>query len=215
MARVLSGWEVCNVTLFVARYVGFGGGAPDTAAAGWCRDIDWGSAPAWVGAVGSLLAFLLAVRIYWLNSIDKRMEQARLLSIVIQAAPQRLTATGTTIEELRSALPTAVTALGGTHYDVVGDVELWTLRLWNRSDETVADVDGAVIDAAGSEIVRFQRFEAVGPDADMVFVALADFNPAHRDGWGIRFRFSDAAGRRWVKEPGQRIRGVQKGEAEY
>lgn len=201
------------MTLFAATYVGFGGAGTTVPAVACCRDVDWGTAPAWVGAVGSLLAFMLALRIYWLNSVDKRIEQARLLSIVVQAPPQRLTATGTTIEGLRSALPAAVTARGGVHYDVVGDVEVWSLRLWNRSDETVADVDGAVLDAAGSEIVRFQRFDAVGPDADVVFRAVSAFDPAHREGWGVRFQFADAAGRRWVKKPGQRIHQFKKDDA--
>ena len=166
----------------------------------WCRDIDWGSAPDWVGAAGASLAFLLALWIYWTNSQDKRKEQARLVSLVPNADPFVLSKTGTSIVHLRSELPTSLSHLGATHYDVGEATRFWELNLKNLSNETISGVEGEILDCQGRELVRFDEFSLLKPQADETFTVVSTAQLPDLKSYTVRCRFTDAAGRRWRRD---------------
>lgn len=63
--------------------------------------VDFGTVPAWVSALGSLLAFALALWIYFKALQEKRAEQARLVSAFIEER-QSVDLGGTTIVKLRN-----------------------------------------------------------------------------------------------------------------
>jgi hypothetical protein len=50
--------------------------------------IRWGDLPTWVGAIGAILAFGIALVIYGQSIRDRRKEQARLVSGWVPAAPR-------------------------------------------------------------------------------------------------------------------------------
>lgn len=180
-----------------------------------CRPVDWGSAPAWLGAIGSILAFTLAVRIYWVNSKDGRMEQARKVSMLISGAPTRLKDTGTTIQELRSELPSGLSHTGGTHYEASGDLARWDVTVWNRSNETVGAIEGEILDKHGAEVVRLQAFGSLGPDTERTFSLVSTYDPSYQTDHRLRYRFTDAAGRRWVREQDRALRQLGRGDVSY
>jgi hypothetical protein len=175
----------------------------------WCRNIDWGNAPAWVGGVGSLLAFSLALRIYWVNSRDRRMEQARLVSALITSPPQKLTETATTILSLGSDLPAGVAHDGGSHYDVRGSVHLWELRLLNLSKETVSNVHCEIVDSHGSVIVPLRFQDVVAPETDSTFTLVSDAESKNEMGYGVRASFTDASGRHWTRMHGEAVQRLR------
>ena len=125
---------------------------------------DWGTVPAWVGALGSTAAFLLALRIYWVNSLDRRKEQARLVTLLSEGIAKHPKATAVTLVDLRS--PTTAELIqhrSGNKYDVIGETHLWSLQIRNLSKEAIGFVEGEIVDANDREIVRFSPFGWSGP----------------------------------------------------
>lgn len=175
----------------------------------WCRNIDWGNVPAWLGAVGSILAFSLASRIYQVNSRDRRMAQARLVSAIMVSQPSRLTDTGFSIEHLRSTLPPSVTHVGGTHYEVVGSALRWDLRLLNKSDEMIGSLQLTIYDSSGRRIIEMNHQEIVEPDSISTHTLVSRHEEAYESGYELGITFTDAVGHHWTRRMARPIKRVR------
>ena len=176
----------------------------------WCRYIDWGNVPAWLSAVGSILAFSLALRIYQINSQDRRMEQARLVSAIMVSRPTRLTDTGFSIERLSSTLPPSVTHIGGTHYDVVGSALRWDLRILNKSDEMIGSLQLTIYDSNGRRIIEMDHQEIVEPNGITTHTLVSRHEEAYESGYELGITFTDAAGHHWTRRMARPIKRVKR-----
>jgi hypothetical protein len=163
--------------------------------------VDWGSVPAWVSALGSSLAFLLAAWIYSVAERDRRRKEARLVTPILVDGPTLVKAgTSTSFSHLRNAVrPASVVPSGGTQYEVREDMFAWRLRIVNRSDEGIMDVTGAVVSPGGGEIVRMRPLQALAPRDEAEFTLISASEDAYSRGHDFRITFSDAAGRRWMR----------------
>jgi hypothetical protein len=162
---------------------------------------DWGTVPAWVSAVGSCTAFLLAVWIYARGERDRRREQARLVTPLMRQGPRRIAGpTSTSFSSLRNDPESQlVIRTGGSHYDVRGDILVWHLVIMNRSEEAITSVEGEVHDAAGRAISAFRRLASLAPREDIEFTLVSPYSEHHHQSHGFRIRFTDAGGRRWKR----------------
>lgn len=176
----------------------------------WCRSIDWGNVPAWLGAVGSILAFSLASRIYQINSRDRRMAQARLVSAILVSPPIRLTDTGFSIDHLRSTLPPSVTHAGGTHYGVVGSALRWDIRILNKSDEMIGSLRLAIYDSSGRRIIEMNNQEIVEPDSISTHTLVSRHEEAYESGYELGITFTDAVGHHWTRRMARPIKRVRR-----
>ena len=163
--------------------------------------VEWGSVPAWVSALGSSFAFLLAAWIYSGAERDRRRKEARLVTPILVDGPTLIEAgTSTSIAHLRNAVkPKSVVYASGTRYEVREDLLAWRLRIVNRSDEGIVDVTGAVVSAGGSDVVRMRPLQALAPSDEAEFTLVSAFSDEHLLGHDFRIVFSDAAGRRWTR----------------
>lgn len=181
--------------------------------------MDWGTVPAWVSSVGSVLAFSLATVIFAQNSRDKRMEQARLVTPLLSLPAQRLSNTGTSFDRLRSdigGLP--VTHTGGTHYHISGVVLVWRGSIINLSKEALLEIEATVVDGAGRPLAVMNRLSSIPPEKTVEFTLVGD-DLAETAGATLNIAFTDAGGRRWsrtsrgalrrMKSPARRKQGLR------
>jgi hypothetical protein len=190
-----------------------------SSAVDWLSDLDWGSVPAWVGAVSFLLAFRVFVR----NRTTAQRQQVDLLGLWMRPAWERRMPEDELIQEVTfarfvrngSELPIDVVQIA---YDVetrwmVPDPDQWSTTL-------------PVYQAAqGTGLMRFY----VGPlrvipgetwtdEAEPQKINITHLAPEHAaavdilEGVNYKIRWalvSDNRGQRWVVTPGHQTRRVR------
>lgn len=174
---------------------------PSSSAAHFYSDWNWGSVPEWLGAGGTVLAFGLALLIYWGNYRETRRQQARLVSVLITREPELVDSAPVELRDLASPLPSTVTREGSSRYQVGSPTLLWHLSAHNMSQETIWTLRVELLDATGEPIAGEANFPALGPASTTCFSMFTSPAPVEGSGPSVKFRFVDAAGHQWIRRP--------------
>ncbi len=150
--------------------------------------IDWGDAPAWVAAVGTVGTLTVAVLVAWIQVLDRRRErydrlatQARLVTAWVEQ--DIVSSTPPTLRVLvTNASPQAI-------YDIAIALEVGSRGRYSQWRNSLGPSETARIDFA---IAGYPRGELSAP-------TLA---------------FTDAAGRRWIRLDWGFLRGREDRDAE-
>ena len=146
--------------------------------------IDWGTFPAWVGAVGSTLAFGFSLLILFRQRDLLKAQRAD-------------------IDHMRERARRAQAE------QVAGRVKLETRTGWQRSGTVVYITNGSTASIRGCGVslgyppqfepaAAYQFYPAVAPGETIEWVRPGDQEP-----WVIdRLQFTDSAGRHWINEGG-------------
>lgn len=192
--------------------------------AGTCGVLQSDSAANWLGAIGTVGAFAVALLLAWIALRDRQRQQARLLSghfgfgpiahasgSVIPIDPD---ATGPTAFDKGTFAIRDAAADPTTSITIQVDTREFTWRLTNRSDEMFADVFSEVLADSGEVVYRMRRDPIIPPGYDRferVFTTRAA-HPGLGGGLRIRVSFTDASGRRWTRLSGKPLRRVWKSQ---
>jgi hypothetical protein len=159
---------------------------------------DWGDVPTWLGALGTLLAFAIALVIYAQSLGDRRRDAARRVS---GWAPNGM-----------QIIPAGVEAPGQEYFTRIGEAPLTTaddrctVTIWirNRGDELISDIRATLVnpDDGSDWGVEEQRWLEIGPGQQMQRTVL--YKDTGARGWPqVRLEFTDAADRRWTRRGGR------------
>lgn len=188
--------------------------------AGPCGVLQSDSAANWLGAIGTVGAFAVALTLAWIALRDRQRQQARLLSGHFEFGPIAHVS-GTVIPIGPNApVPTAfdkgtfaisaAVANPPTSITIQVDSREFTWRLTNRSDEMFADVFAELLGDNGDVVYRMRPEPIVPPGYDRVervFTTRAA-HPGLGGGLRVRVTFTDASGRRWSRLSGEPLRRV-------
>jgi hypothetical protein len=158
---------------------------------------DWGDVPTWIGSIGTLLAFAIALVIYAQSQRDRIRDEARRVS---GWAPN-----GMQIIPAGEDLPNAqfFTRIGAAPLTDSVDRCTVMIVIRNRGDELISDVRATVVDPGDGSWwgVDEQRWLEIGPGQQMQRTVL--YKDTGARGWPqVRLEFTDAANRRWTRRGG-------------
>jgi hypothetical protein len=153
-----------------------------------------GDAPTWIGAVGTVLAFGIALVIYAQSQWEQRRAQARRISGWVPGGVTLLKA-GTPLNSMPAVAE-------------VDSVQT-KLMIRNDSDELVSNLEATLVAADGGDLGEPPlRWTDVGPGQHIELDQLMADTGRVRDPVRLRITFVDAGGRRWERLGGslRRIR---------
>lgn len=149
----------------------------------------WGDVPTWLGAIGTLLAFAIALVIYAQSQREMRREQARRISGWVPG--------GVSLIKAGTPLPLP---RGRAQVDLV-QVKL---MIRNDSQELVSDLEATLVAADGGDIgVAPVGWVDVGPGQHIELDQSMPDTGKVRDPVRLRISFVDAAGKRWERLGGE------------
>jgi hypothetical protein len=149
----------------------------------------WGDVPTWLGAVGTLLAFAIALAIYAQSQREMRREQARRISGWVPG--------GVSLIKAGTPLPLP---RGRAQVDLV-QVKL---MIRNDSQELVSDLEATLVAADGGDLgVAPLGWVDVGPGQHIELDQSMPDTGKVRDPVRLRISFVDAAGKRWERLGGK------------
>lgn len=169
-----------------------------------------GEIAAWVGAVGTVLAFFAALAVLAFDVRDRRRRQARLVSAFITQSRIR--------HEIGHNFPTddGVTRRFGTHLaalpapgtPVVLLAEAisfaWVVR--NDSDEALGRIRAVLVNKEGSEAAVLLAKAYLQPGEVCASVEVSTVADAPSAPLSLRLYFEDGVGRCWQRQPGKPLR---------
>jgi hypothetical protein len=187
--------------------------------------MDWGTVPAWVGAVGSVAAFGLATLIYWRNSVLESKTQARLVFPVVRPNSMMMRPEGDVLQSWGLKGDKMMRASDDVErlcdrseweykveYRTRGPVMQWMGYVQNNSEEPIVGVVVGL--AVGKKVWETQ--EPVGhiePGGEVVSSRYFTHPPAKDYFEGNLFTivwFTDAAGIRWMRRLDQPLKKVSR-----
>lgn len=158
--------------------------------------VSWTSLPTgsqadWVSAVGTLLAFLVALLIFARSERDRTRDQARRVSGWVPGGVTRI-ATGQPIMH------------GATAVEAPMELFECLVKIRNSADELISDVHAAVVDEGDNELGADPlTWTDIGPGQELdVHLRWPDSGQAVQH-VRLRLRFTDATGRRWYRVGGR------------
>lgn len=166
----------------------------------------------WVGALGTLGAFAVALYLAWVAISDRTGQQASLVSAYVASGVIRYPA-GHTIKpptpcSLPSAAHTRDSATGQITFIKPCSMIQWALE--NRSHEMISDVTVSLLAENGDVVHQIGPTPVVRPSHQLGSSDVL-FDPEASIGGVIQARvtFQDARGRRWSRVSGQRLHRVR------
>lgn len=145
----------------------------------------WGDVPTWLGAIGTLSAFGIALVIYAQSQREMRREQARRISGWVPG--------GVSLVKAGTPLPLPI---GRAPVDLV-QVKL---MIRNDSQELVSDLSATLVSAEGGDLgVEPLGWVDVGPGQHIELDQSMPDTGKVRDPVRLRISFVDAAGKRWER----------------
>lgn len=147
--------------------------------------IRWGDVPTWVGALGTLAAFVIALGIYAGSVSERRKEHARKVSGWVPGGP---------------AIVPAGAKLGASPtFATVSTLQL-LIKIHNGSDEVISDVRAIVVSADGTDLgLDPIGWTDVGPGQDIEITTFTPDRGLVRGELRLRIEFTDAGGRKWSR----------------
>ncbi|MFL5964072.1 MAG: hypothetical protein ACJ757_14385 [Gaiellaceae bacterium] len=145
----------------------------------------WGDVPTWIGAVGTLLAFGIALLIYAQSQREQRRAQARRVSGWVPGG----------VSLIRAGTPLKL-PIGRVEFDLV-QVKL---MIRNDSQELVSDLEATIVAADGGDLgVASLAWIDVGPGQHIELDQTMPDTGKVRDPVRLKISFVDATGRRWER----------------
>ena len=146
--------------------------------------VDWGDVPAWIGSIGTAVAFILAAWVYLQSFRDRRAEQARK---VAAWAPGGITLLSPGEEIPRTPMTVDVESIHTL------------VHVYNLSDELVSDLTMRLVRLDGTEFDERARthWTDVGPGQRIENGIRLPYDGRPLTPLRVQIEFTDAAGRRW------------------
>jgi hypothetical protein len=145
----------------------------------------WGDIPTWVGAVGTLLAFAIALTIYAQAQSEQRKAQSRHVSGWVPGGP--------------SLVPTGV-PFAGTKMVSQGPRVEFVIMIRNGSEDLISDVEAVVLAVDGTDLgLGASRWTDIGPGQTIDMTTSVPDDGRVRGELRLRVAFTDSAGRRWER----------------
>jgi hypothetical protein len=164
-----------------------------------CAALDWGDFPTWLTAVGTLLAFAIALLIYWQAARDRRREQARRVSAWVPGGITLIPA-GWTGPGLPGGPTSSPTPPGLSDGPTNGPRVQFLLRVLNGSDELISDVRVELVSPTGDRLgIPPTGWTDVGPGQEIEITTTWSDDGRVRGEVRLALEFTDAAGRRWMR----------------
>lgn len=185
---------------------------PPSMMAGPCGPLQSDLLATWVGALGALGAFAVALYLAWVAISDRTSQQASLVSAYVVSGVIHYPAGHTIKPPSPSSLPTAA----HTRHSSTGQIAFiepcsmiqWALE--NRSHEMISDVTVSLLAENGDVVHQIGPIPVIRPSHEE---GSSDFLPDPSASIGgviqARVTFQDARGRRWSRVSGQRLHRVR------
>jgi hypothetical protein len=171
--------------------------------------IDWGDVPTWLGALGTFLAFGLALILYRGSARDSMKAQARLLSPVGGASATVATA-GTLVSPSASSPKRLLTRIPNIGVVVAEEAVYSTVRLVSTSGESFTDIRTWLVMSDGTEVYFEMTPRDFAPHEDATHTVY--FSPGTVKGeMQVRVQFRDSNGRWWERLTGEPVRRLKSG----
>lgn len=156
----------------------------------------WGDIPTWIGAIGTLLAFTIALWIYAQSQRDRRRAQARHVSGWVPGGV--------------SLVPAGM-QLGASPLIAQQPTVQFMIKICNGSDDLISDVTALVTAADGVDLgVAPVGWTDIGPGQVIELTSSFADTGQVRGELRLRLTFTDSAARRWERFGGD-LRRVSAG----
>ncbi|MFJ6169536.1 hypothetical protein [Curtobacterium sp. NPDC092190] len=169
--------------------------------------IDWGDAPGWVGAIGTVLALLWAVFLYSRSLSDQRRSQARLLAPIGGTAPVQVLP-GELQKNPSVAMPGLVEFDPNAGLRFVRAADSARVRLVSTSEEAFSNLVVHLVLADGRRIPFALGFDEMGPNEDRQFTVYYPEGTISGP-MKVNLVFQDANGRWWERTNGEPVRSIR------
>lgn len=147
--------------------------------------IDLGDVPTWIGALGTVSAFFIALIIYGRSVRDRRKDQARRVSGWIPGGP--------------TIIPAGMLLGQSPKVASVPTIQIM-IHIHNGSDELISDVSATPVAADGSDLgVAPTHWTDIGPLKDVELTSFFPDTGTVRGEMRLRLEFTDAVGQRWTR----------------
>lgn len=168
---------------------------------------DWGDVPMWIGALGTVLAFFLALAVFSISVRDRLRQQARLVSPLVTGGPVRHSA-GFPLPESCVLHEVAVAQEPTTRIVSVAEAVVSVgISIVNHSDEMIAELECHLLSADRAELAPVDLpFKILGPHESRSMRVIYPVASGVGGNMALRLHFTDAVGRRWERVSGQPLR---------